>query len=653
MPVLLAVHAVLAVTSAQQISITIDEPLHLTGGYLAVAHGDHRFAFDGMVPDRWAALPLLGGSVRLPPVLQDWSNLDLHITAHDFMTGQWLDPPRLIALPRVMIVMLSVGLGGLVYGWSRRLFGPVGSLVSLTVYCFSPNILAHARLVTGDLAASLALLASATLLWWCLQKISPWRVAVSGVVLGAAIMTKASAAILLPVGGVLIVWQIVWARPMTVVVRRAHVVRARWRRAVVAAALVLVHMVLVIAFIWAYYGFRYGALATDDPGALHWPQEVAARSGTGPVSRILTFAAQHRLLPGGFVVNYAVFAGETAQRRAFFLGRHKDGGFVGYFPFCLVTKTPLTMFVILASAGAWWCRRPPEGDASRLKGWWRRDLDHTAPLWALFACYWLQALTASINLGLRHILPTYPIMFILAGAAGRWFGRSRLASAAVGLALLLYVVESVWTWPGYLSYFNQAIDRREAYRYVVDSSLDWGQDLPALRRKVDQYRAERGADAPVYVGYFGMVPPAAYGIDAPLLHSFIQPRRTWTGPVRGGMYCISATILQTTTSAYRGRWCEPYEQKYQRLKTTAHTYFDADAQTRQALLQKRGQRAWSLLMRRYEDARTARLCAYLRQRQPDDRAGYSILIYHLADDQVHQALEGPPVELYDEPLILE
>ena len=47
---------------------------------------------------------------------------------------------------------------------------------------------------------------------------------------------------------------------------------------------------------------------------------------------------------------------------------------------------------------------------------------------------------------------------------------------------------------------------------------------------------------------------------------------------------------------------------------------------------------------RFAKLRFARLCAYLRQREPDDHVGHSMLIYRLSKEQIAEALEGAPPE---------
>src|SRR5439155_13724202 len=129
-------------------------------------------------------------------------------------------------------------------------------------------------------------------------------------------------------------------------------------------------------------------------------------------------------------------------------------------------------------------------------------LSRAAPLLVLLGVYWAAALVSHLNIGHRHLLPIYPPLFILAGGA---LPRLRVPLAALAVA------EGLLAWPHYLAYFNPiAGGARNGYRHLVDSSLDWGQDLPGLQRH-----------HPAYLAYFGTGSPRYYGIVASLLPSFI------------------------------------------------------------------------------------------------------------------------------------
>jgi hypothetical protein len=215
----------------------------------------------------------------------------------------------------------------------------------------------------------------------------------------------------------------------------------------------------------------------------------------------------------------------------------------------------------------------------------------------------------------------------------------------VVVALIWHAFESISIGPHYLAYFN-ALDGgpRQAYRHLVDSSLDWGQDLPGLKHWLDREGLQRLDHPPVFLAYFGTARPEYYHIDAKPLPGFFD---RWSPhlpePLSGGVYCISATMLQGVYLTASGAWSDKYEEQYQatidNLRVFEGTRTSASA--RAALLRQTGQDFWWKAFHAFEQLRFARLAAQLRQREPDAQVGYSILIYRLTEADVSRALFGP------------
>ena len=203
----------------------------------------------------------------------------------------------------------------------------------------------------------------------------------------------------------------------------------------------------------------------------------------------------------------------------------------------------------------------------------------TAPLWVLFVVYWSFAIPSHLNIGHRHILPTYPPMLMLAGGSWFWLaGLQRLIASAArrglhawlaarrwpALACLvlvsigLFAAESLWRWPNYLAYFNQLVGGpSHAYRHLVDSSLDWGQELPALKQWLAEKKLDGSSNENTYLSYFGIGSPAYYGIPRRRFCRAIPGARRsgFPEPLKAGTYCISATMLQNLyMTVFRGPW---------------------------------------------------------------------------------------------------
>jgi hypothetical protein len=222
------------------------------------------------------------------------------------------------------------------------------------------------------------------------------------------------------------------------------------------------------------------------------------------------------------------------------------------------------------------------------------------------------------------------VLFIAAGTLGAWMTSRRWVYVATVMALLgWHVTESARVAPHYLAYFNQLAGGPEnGWRHLVDSSLDWGQDLPGLKTWLTRH----GGNEPVYLSYFGCGEPDYYGIKAvrlPFLDLF-KISNPWYEP-KAGLYCISATLLQQVYSPFRGEWRLDWEKEYQegRQKEPLFEEYWRNPLVRDDLQRIKMANAFEEAWNRYDQLRFARLCLYLRARGPDANIGYSILVFRL------------------------
>ncbi|HVU31790.1 MAG TPA: glycosyltransferase family 39 protein [Opitutaceae bacterium] len=462
----------------------------------------------------------------------------------------------------------------------------------------------------------------------------------------------------------------------------------------------------------AFQALRSGGLTSEQAAAY---DAFLAAPPTSPVARCLAAVARGRLLPEAFLYGYAHVWRFSQTRAAFLNGDYRLAGWRTFFPYTFLIKTPLAFFGIVVLALAALARWPGAGasdggaGAGAESGRGGMSYD-TIPLWVLWVGYWVVLIPSHIDIGHRHILPTYPPLFVLCGACVAWLpGGARTAAAAVvdrrwrtafaGItaALLLWLGLDAWAhYPNYLAYFNPiAGGEAHAYRHLVDSSLDWGQDLRAVRARIDS-----GALAqPVYLAYFGNGSPKYYGVRARLFHGSpgwdetdeptfkmvmvpaagmasalseelrrhpdydpnlighwqsgdqvraMLVKKASALRLGAGTYCISATLLQTLESSVSncfGPWNARYEGAYQELAKVVAPLLDDSPAVRRAAVVTRSPDAWLALWRMYDEFRFGRLAAYLRHREPETTVNGSILVYRLTDADLKRALEGPPAEL--------
>lgn len=647
-------HVFLAASVSRQFCTTFDEIAHVSAGYTYWTRDDLRFQPEnGNFPQRWVALPLL--AMDLQPVPADdpaFANANVWSLGDELFYRLGNDPAKMLAAARLMIALLSGTLCFVIFCWSRDLFGPLAGLVSVTLAAFSPTLLAHGGLATSDCAAALTFLV-ATLAWWRLcHRITLGRVLTAGLAAGLLAVAKFSAALFAPMALVLVLFRLAHRAPITVAWWH-HRWRFRglrqWAALVVVAGLA---GLLAWGTIWTFYGFRYAPAADAEHTAyMHrWSQLMLdeppgirklvdgqpaslepANYAPGPVQRIVAVARAHHLLPEAYLHGLLNVDLYSRSRLAFFAGEYRNLGWTSFFPTVFLLKTPLpTLAILLISGFALLLHLRRRGRGYRL-----------LPLVVLAGIYGATVVTSHLNIGHRHLLPLYPIVFILTGAGARWLGRHRAGWALLVSLVLAQIYTSSVARPHYLAYFNAlGGGPDQAYRLFVDSSLDWGQDLPGLKTWLDR----NAGTQPVFLSYFGSGDPEHEGIHATRVGDALSDNlpRNVPAALSGGIYCISATMFQRVYTGTRGPWNASFEATYAELRRwlaqnqsrTAGAPFNDLAGRTMTTEQVTAE------LFRYEDLQFGRLCHFLQHRAPDDEVGYSMLIFRLTNEEVDLALNG-------------
>lgn len=622
----LAAALAFALVGALGDSITVDEPSHLVAGYAALAHGDHRLSPDHPPLARLLlALPLQFQRVAWRAEgTEAWHRGDFFALGRDFFES-WNDGERLVRPSRAVAVVMLLALLLSIGAIARRLFGPWGGLLALSVAAFDPALLAHGHLATIDVPFALAALLTLLAADRWLDRPTGKRLALLAGSFAAATLVKFSWFALVPA-----LLALAWAA------RRKEGARAVGRTVALAAATLALASGLAI---WTAYGFRFAAARGTDAGTatmhaigdygrplpagpeaawesiLHDPATGEDRRGL--LVPLLRAAHEIRLLPEAYLYGMAYVQKKAIGRASYLDGRYSTSGFPDYFLWAFLWKTPLPYLVLIAAALAATGR-----EAVRARG-----LSPLALGLSVFAVVYLAALVSSgLNLGYRHLLPVTTLLAIAAGglAPGRFPEKVR-GPLALGLgAALVWLALGTWrASPHLLGYFNESVGGwRNGHRYLADSNLDWGQDLLRLR---DRLRAEPPGGT-VWLAQAGD-PPLPSGLP---VHRLLGDgsREPSAGAIAGGLYAISATDL---LGVYRplaraASWRDP------RLEAQF-----------EALAREGGARAGSPVgaapVDTFEALRRLRLISRLAQREPDGRVGTSLFLYRLSDDQVAEMTE--------------
>jgi len=624
----LAVYGVLAATAMKDKSNTFDEIAHLTAGFAYWTLDDYRMQPEnGNWPQRLAAVPAVVRGARFASTeSESWRLSDVWAIGDQFFFDQGNNIEQLLFEGRACMTLLGMALGAIVFAWARRLTGRAGGWLALLLFVASPTMLAHGALTTSDMAAALALVASVGALWQVLHRVTLATVLLSALAVSGLMLAKFSGVLILPIAGILVALRFFLGRPLIWRPWRGRTWRIEYgwtRQAPIIAGLAAVHLLVGIAVIWGSYGFRYSAFATDAAGQnllVNWPKLLGAgrERGNELVVAAIEWARRWHALPEAYLYGFGHTMVFAQQRPSFLNGVVATTGRLSFFPYAFLVKSTIPFILFCVAGLAAWVRLPV----------FPRRRYQLIPLLVLLVVYGGLALTSDLNIGHRHLLPIYPVLMIMAGATVWWIGRRSPAAGGARTAVLAaivvlaawHVAESVSVRPNYLTYFNELVGGpAEGYHHLVDSSLDWGQDLPALKAWLDENRVGRGD--PVYFSYFGTAQPFHFGIDATLLPGFLNRRRQpANGPWTGGWYVFSATMLSGVHSSTLGQWTPEMESEYQQVRR-----MPPESQLQLGEIP--------------EQLRFGRLLNYLRGRTPAALINNTILVFRLTDADMAEALD--------------
>ncbi len=514
------------VLSVREESATFDETAHLPAGYVYWRLGDY-----GVNPEHpplvkmLAAFPLLFLNVKIPP-------LSPRIGPNpDFQFGnQFLyeenDGDRLLFLGRMAVLPLALLLGCVVFLWTKHLFGRGAAMLALLLYSFEPNILAHSPLVNTDLGAACFIFLAVYTFYRLMHRVSVTNLVLVGVSLGLALITKFSAPPLLLILLILSLYLVFSRQDIAVQLPGVspNSVITRGKKLVLILTALAGLGLLAYGMIWAAYQFRYEGIAPlRQPNQFPWEQ-VHERPW---LSQALKTMREAKLLPESYLYGMA-FAVKGLKRWGFLMGKVSIDGWWYYFIVTFLLKTPLPFLLLLATVPL------------TLPRLWRENRVAVLFLLVPVLVYFAIASASRLNIGHRHILPIYPFLFVIAGSLVSWV-RQRRGYAKGWLVILAawHVISSVAVFPHYLAYFNElGGGPQNGYKYLVDSNLDWGQDLKGLKRYMDTHGIRR-----VWLSYFGSANPNYYKIPYNLLPSIGYSRPGGTQEPTS-FIAISATNLQ-------------------------------------------------------------------------------------------------------------
>lgn len=500
---LLSIQAALGISAAAQLTPTHDEYWHLPIGLLNLKTG--RFDFDDLNPPlcrMLAALPLTLTSAQTGDVSQyhdpqGWG--DVFIAENREHYQRWF------TLGRSMIVLLSA-LGGLALAlWARELFGDGAGVLAALFWACEPNLIAHGSLVTTDMGAAAFFVFALYAAWRFARRPSWGRGLLCGGLLGLAQLAKFTALVLYPIVLVFVLVVLFDSRAEADPSTSPGSSPSRQRPGALKVVGIWVAALALSVVVWNAGYLGRGSFATASS------YNFQSRALKRMVARWPLLGRLPLPVPRDYVSGLDHQRQIMEQKHPVYLdGQWSEDGFPGYYIWALFYKLPHALQLLDLLVLLWLVM--PAGQPRR---------------WATQAVILLPALvvlvvaeTSPMQLGIRYVLPVIPFAILFASQAAQWldwrqFPARCLATTVLAAAMLL----SVRYHPEHLSYFNELAGGPLGGReHLLDSNLDWGQDLGGLQKYLAQQtngqdvNGRLGKNGEIGLAYFGTVPPSALGI---------------------------------------------------------------------------------------------------------------------------------------------
>nr|AQS32858.1 hypothetical protein [uncultured bacterium] len=509
----------LAITSVWNDSPVVDEIPHIGAGYSYITKGDHR-----LNPEH-------------PPLAKDLAGISLKIAGirdeaafiskfwQEDTNGQWEfgrklifgsgnDAIRLIRFAKIPQLIFFILCAILIFVWTRKIYGYLAALIALFLFSFSPTVLAHSRFVTTDMPALFGTLIGTYFFIHYLEKPTGRNLWLTGIIFGIAQLTKYSVFLLVPFFLGLAILYAFLNYPKSKIFNSLYIIRN-------TIFIIAIGYIFVVWPVYCFHTWNY------QPELQHsHTQELLQSYGHRSLADTVVYFSNKPVIRG--LTEYGLGLLMVTQRQAggnttYFMGEVRNWSWPQYFPIVYFLKEPLPFWLLLTAVFLYSSAKMKFSifnfQFSKIKDWFRDHFTElTMILWLVL--YWYTSIRSNLNIGVRHLLPVYGFTFILlAGQLNKIIQnvkckdqndnvKSKIINPTHKFYILIftllilfgwYLIENLRVYPYYLTYFNQiAGGPSGGYRYVVDSNLDWGQDLKRLADWVEKNNVQK-----IYFDYFG------------------------------------------------------------------------------------------------------------------------------------------------------
>ncbi|QDV18647.1 hypothetical protein Pan153_33070 [Gimesia panareensis] len=570
---LLSIHGGLLVYQSKMDSPTLNEPGHLAAGISYLEHG--RFELYRVNPP---LIRLLAAAPVYSYAKTDWGGMfegvgarPIYNVSQDFIKVNDKQIFDLVTKARWACIPLSLLGAVVVFMWSSKLYGTRAGIWALILWCFSPTILGYGHLITCDMGGTALGVLASYFFWRWLMSYS-WRAAIlAGVFLGVALLAKTTLLIFIPL------WPLMWLI-WNYSGNQYETGQRLGKRSFCQMIVIFCLGIYVINIGYAFEGsleklsslnFVSKSLTTENKGANRFANSWIGNLPVPlPKNYLLGIDLQKKDLEG---IPYPSFLRNEFQKQ----------GWWYYYLYGFGVKTPLGILLLLAMTVYWhlkYCRN------SKL---WRDEMILLIPAVSIFV---LVSSHTGFSEHYRYILPVMPFLFIWISSVTLW--KMTVPITIARIAICGAVLSSMWVYPHSLSYFNEIVGGPEnGHNHMINSSIDWGQDLKYLKKWVDAHPE----NTPLSIAYYSDVNPKSAGIEfkLPPMRTIGFNSEAIPNALKPGWYLISVNFMK------------------------GYPWRLADSE---GVEMKSRQYAFS----------------YFAKLEPVDRIGYSIYVYHITENDIQR-----------------
>jgi len=395
-------------------------------------------------------------------------------TQHGVATYTYLTYARWAVIPFSLLAAVVI------FRWSQDLYGGAAGLLAVSLWCFSPLVLANAQMITPDIgSASLGVLAAFMFNKWLSDRATDLAL-LAGILLGLAQLTKFTWIILFGL------WPLLWLLYFVSSHRQTGQAAVRglpWRAALRWPEAGQLTLILLLSLVVINVGYAWEGTMTRLGDYRFVSRSFRGNSALAGGQVVGNRFSDHWLgsVPVPFPRNYVLgidrqkYDFDSGRFSSYLRGQWRDRGWWYYYIYGLLVKEPIG-FILLAVLAV--------GTSVRRRNRWRDEWLLLAPAVAVIV---LVSSQTGFNHHLRYVLPAFPAVFIwmgkLWGLASEgespvgWRVRRRVAAVMLAGGVL----SSVATFPHSRAYFNEFVGGPlRGHNHLLDSNIDWGQDLLLL-----------------------------------------------------------------------------------------------------------------------------------------------------------------------------